>query len=75
MPPPPPPADLIRSLESETCPACGDAKRRAQTLCYRCYKRLPRRMQHDLYRLLGDGYEEAVAAALAHLKAPEFIQP
>jgi hypothetical protein len=63
---------LITSLRSEICPACGDLKKRRQTLCRPCYRRLPPKLRADLYDPLGGGYEEAVTAAMAALRATEF---
>jgi len=57
----------IESLRSETCPACGKAKKAKQSLCYPCYKRLPQDRQHDLYNRIGEGYEEALGHAMTLL--------
>jgi hypothetical protein len=58
--------EAILDLRSSTC-RCGATKSRMQSLCRRCYGRLPRRLQHALYDLVGNGYEEAYEAALVHL--------
>lgn len=57
---------LVRELASTTC-RCGRRKRARMTLCGRCYHALPPPLRAALYRPIGDGYEEAVAAAVAHL--------
>lgn len=59
--------ELIASLQSEICPACGRSKMFGQTLCRKQYNLLPREMQRALYQRLGEGYAEAVDAALSHL--------
>jgi hypothetical protein len=66
---------LIASLLSTTCPACGQPKRRRNTLCVSCYRRLPPLMQRNLYHRLGAGYAEAVAAAFARLGVETFTPP
>lgn len=53
-------------LMGEGC-QCGRAKRKKMSLCYKCYKSLPRHMQQDLYQLLGQGYEEAYDEAVKWL--------
>lgn len=68
-------ADLIRSLSSLRCPACGGPKERAHTLCGRDYFRLPGQARRDLYRRVGEGYREAVLAAFGLLKKTEFLMP
>lgn len=67
--------ELIQSLRSTTCPTCGGTKKSRKTLCYGCYKRLPGTTKAALYDLLGEGYEQAVAAAMKHLGAARFIMP
>ena len=57
----------IASLRSKVCPACGKAKKARQSLCYPCYKRLPRERQSDLYKGVGEGYEQALDWALTLL--------
>lgn len=57
----------IEMLKSDEC-LCGKAKKPKNTFCYKCYKSLPAKMQKDLYRMMGDGYEEAVDAACIHLQ-------
>jgi hypothetical protein len=68
-------AKLVKSLQSVTCPACGGAKVRRQTLCRRDYFRLPQSMRKALYNLLGKGYREAVAEALAFLDVTQPVFP
>lgn len=66
---------LVTSLRSDLCPACGGTKKPAQTLCRLCYIALPRRKRLALYDRLGEGYQEAVTAALDELGKAEFIVP
>lgn len=60
--------ELIESLRSNTCPACGGGKRPRASLCYGCFTALPKSMRARLYDLVGHGYEQAVGAALNYLK-------
>lgn len=53
-------------LFSEEC-FCGKNKKSKMSFCYSCYRSLPRSMQRDLYRRMGDGYEEAYDDAVTWL--------
>lgn len=57
----------IDALMSNEC-ACGKTKQPKKSFCYRCYKALPRDMQRDLYRRIGNGYEEAFEEAVKYLE-------
>jgi hypothetical protein len=59
--------ELIDSLCSNLCPACGRGKVARKTLCGHCYHALPRGLQKALYNRLGEGYSEAVDEALHQL--------
>lgn len=50
---------------------CGRVKIARQSFCGRCYKSLPAAMQRAMYRLIGNGYEEAYAKAVEFLTAKE----
>jgi predicted amidophosphoribosyltransferase len=63
----PTPLELVRSLNSTLCPSCGRAKKASKTLCGGCYFTLPQDLRDALYCRLGEGYEEAVDAALLRL--------
>lgn len=67
--------DLIRSLSSDLCPACGKKKRPQQTLCGKDYQSLPSPIKTALYDHVGQGYEEAFAAAMKHLKVSNPMYP
>lgn len=67
--------DLLASLMSTVCPACGQEKHVRNTLCRKHYYSLPGDMRKALYHRLGAGYEEAVAAALEFLGADQFHLP
>lgn len=67
--------DLLRSLASTVCPACGGKKNASMTLCSRDYHRLPATTAVALYRRVGAGYEEAIAEAFRYLRAGDFILP
>lgn len=57
----------IKELMSDEC-ACGRPKRPGHSFCYRCYRSLPGHMQHDLFQIVGNGYEEAYEAAVKWLE-------
>lgn len=63
---------LVWSLRSNLCPACKGLKRAHNTLCPPCYRSLPYGLRNALYDRLGQGYREAIQAALAHLKKSVF---
>lgn len=67
--------DLIASLRSARCPMCGEGKREAQTMCVRCYRKLPFAVQARLYHRVGNGYELAFAEAMAHLGVDTIFLP
>lgn len=67
--------EVIDSLHSRTCPACGGFKRPRNSLCYAEYMKLPAPIRRDLYKVFGAGYEEALAAAFKHLGKTDFIMP
>lgn len=48
----------ISVLKSQEC-QCGRNKKPKFALCYRCYKELPNDIQRNLYRKIGEGFEEA----------------
>jgi len=53
-------------LMSEGC-QCGKSKRSGYSFWFSCYWKLPMHMQRDLYKLIGEGYEEAYEAAVEFL--------
>jgi hypothetical protein len=54
---------LIEELGGGRC-RCGRVKRSGQTFCGGCYHALPLPARTALYRRVGEGYEEAYAAAV-----------
>jgi hypothetical protein len=64
--------ECLSSLDSKVCPACGGPKKRAHSLCGADFFKLPSKMQSALYRGIGQGYAEAITAALTHLDADHF---
>ena len=68
-------ADLRRSLFSTLCPTCGGPKKRSHTMCPACYGRCTAKTRLRLYDQIGNGYEEAVAAAMTELGVSTFILP
>ncbi len=67
--------DLVRSLVSTVCPACGDQKRIRNSICRACWDQLPRKAQARLYDQLGEGYEEAIENAFKLLERQRFQLP
>lgn len=60
--------ELIDELSSTAC-RCGKNKRPRNTFCTGCYYSLPQPMPVALYHRVGQGYEEAYAAAAEFLDA------
>lgn len=60
--------ELIESLAGEDCPGCLGRKGRRKSFCSRCYFKLPKPIRTALYNPVGNGYEDAHAAAMKHLK-------
>lgn len=58
---------IVASLRSAVCPACGRVKKTAQSLCYSCYQRLSPAQRVALYDDLGNGYDDAIEAAFDRL--------
>ena len=59
--------ELTAELAGLRC-RCGGVKMFRQTFCRRCYRLLPRAIAKALYKRMGEGYEDAYAAACAHLE-------
>lgn len=57
-------SQLLRELAGATC-FCGRKKTGMQTFCGMHYHMLPAEMKSALYKRVGEGYEEAYAAAKA----------
>ena len=66
---------LIASLRCATCPACGRRKKERQSFCRECYFDLSRPQREALYDGVGDGYEEAMQAALEALDVDVAVLP
>lgn len=56
-----------QSLSSNEC-LCGRPKQPHRSFCYPCYRELSQEMQRNLYRKMGNGYEEAYEAAVEYLQ-------
>jgi len=56
----------LSALMSNEC-HCGKGKKPRRSLCYSCYRSLPRDFQHALWSRFGHGYEEAYEAAVEWL--------
>jgi len=57
-------ADALTSTECQ----CGKSKKPRYSLCYTCYKSLPKDMQRALWQKMGQGYEQAYDAAVNWLE-------
>ncbi|MFA4971801.1 MAG: hypothetical protein WC683_04260 [bacterium] len=70
-------AELRDELLGREC-QCGKTKGAGKSFCYSCFMRLPRKIKHDLYKLIGDGYEEAYKQARAYFTEqdapPRFVR-
>jgi hypothetical protein len=60
--------EIFQSLRSFNCDGCGCPKKTMQSLCGKCYYKLPKTLQSNLYRKFGDGYEAAFEQALEFIK-------
>ncbi len=58
--------EIIDELMGTKC-RCGANKKTQNTFCGVCFHKLPKPMKYALYKRVGDGYEEAYLAAVAHL--------
>lgn len=54
---------LLEELAGTEC-ACGKKKVEFRSFCYSCWKKLPGDVQSRLFNRMGDGYEDAHAAAI-----------
>jgi len=57
----------IKELRSNEC-FCGRPKKPGKSFCFLCYKSLPRDMQRDLWRHIGDGYGDVYDRAVKWLE-------
>ncbi len=64
--------DLVAELKGTIC-RCGNGKPTMFTFCRKCYGALPRVMGLKLYKRIGEGYEEAYAAAVEFLQCKESL--
>ncbi len=58
--------DLSAVLKAVKC-QCGSEKKPGDPFCYDCFKSLPPLYQKALYKVMGNGYEEAYGAAVRYL--------
>ena len=56
------PRELILELRGTRC-RCGAPKTERQTFCHSCYYALMPSQRQALYQRIGEGYEQAYAAA------------
>jgi len=57
----------LKELGSDQC-QCGKSKKPGKSLCWHCYRALPKEMQRDLYLPLREGYVDAYEAAVKWLE-------
>jgi hypothetical protein len=60
--------EILKSLGSTKCEACGETKHPKMSHCRGCYFALPQAMRRALYKRFGEGYEEAFEESLQFLK-------
>jgi hypothetical protein len=65
--------EILQSLGSAVCGACGKSKRPKMSHCRTCYYKLPPKMRQALYRGFNNGYEETYEESLRFLR--ELKQP
>ena len=65
---------ILEDFLGTECSGCGGVKVSKRSHCSKCYYRLPKRMQSDLNKRFGNGYEQAFAASQKYL-AEKFPQP
>jgi hypothetical protein len=58
----------LRELGEETCPSCGDRKKRGRSFCGPCFFSLPDAMREALNRDFRHGYSTAYDEAKTWLK-------
>jgi hypothetical protein len=58
--------EILDELQGKKC-RCGHRKVAGQTFCRDCFYALPQQMRDDLYKRMGQGYEEAYQAAVDYL--------
>ena len=66
---------LVESLKSTICPVCGAGKGRMKSLCYKHFMGLDVQTRQSLYNRLGEGYAEAMAAALRFYQKQFMVMP
>ena len=68
-------SEMVASLRSGICPACGRGKIVKQSVCRACYIALPSCVRARLYKGIGKGYEQAFGDAMASLKVEALQLP
>ena len=58
---------ILEDFLGTECSGCGGVKVSKRSHCSKCYYRLPKQMQSDLYKRFGEGYEQAFAASQKYL--------
>ena len=53
--------DLLHSLRSKLCPLCSGKKGSMKTVCFGCWRAVPKRIRDRLYDGVHAGYEQACA--------------
>lgn len=59
--------DYYKILKSDEC-YCGRWKSKSHAVCRRCYVRLPMSIRAALYKIVGEGFEDAYDFAVQWLK-------
>ena len=58
--------EYFYDLQGKEC-QCGKPKQPKKSFCPSCYKKLPLNLQSDIYKRIGEGYQEAFDASVEYL--------
>lgn len=57
----------VKVLRSNECPNCDGHKSQKKAFCWKCWSKLPDCLQKDLYKPIGNGFEEALDDSCLYL--------
>ena len=58
----------VEVLRSNECPSCDGYKQQRKAFCWKCWSKLPDYLQTDLYKHIGNGFEEAFESSCLYLQ-------
>jgi predicted amidophosphoribosyltransferase len=61
---------ILSEFSGEVCANCRQPKEANNAFCMKCYRKLPKHLQSELWRRFGFGFEEAYCAARNYLQGP-----